>query len=297
MISKAQKARQTEHELTSLLDESQRPFLSLDGELAIQYVNQAACALLGRERQALLGARLPEVIGRADQHLQQRMAEAEQLAAVGQLAASVAHEIGAPMTAINVTVDQLLKRECANCAFASHDLKVVLSQSKRISDLSRRLVELAKPGQPVFGSVDVNEVAMEVFALVQRTLLRAHIEATLVPSSEKLLVRADAHQLQQVLLNLVLNAQKALGERGGTIEVETRRRESMVELIVRDDGPGIDEVDLPKIFLPFWSRSGGTGLGLSMARSIIHAHDGVIEVRSARGKGATFTVRLPVRAN
>ncbi|HEX6558761.1 MAG TPA: ATP-binding protein [Longimicrobiales bacterium] len=283
--------------LAELLDTCASPLLSLDDDLSIRYVNDAACTLLGRAREALVGARLPDLICKADKQMQQRMAEAEQLAAVGQLAASVAHEIGAPMTAINVSIEQLLKKECASCGFASRDLRVVLSQSKRISDLSRRLVDLAKPGQPVFETVDVNDVAREVFGLVQRTLQRAGIEATVVLADEPLEVSADAHQLQQVLLNLLLNAQKALAGAVGRIEVETRRHDSTVELIVRDSGPGIEREDLARIFRPFWSKSGGTGLGLSMARSILHAHGGSIEVRSTLGNGATFTVRLPVEAN
>jgi signal transduction histidine kinase len=284
-------------QLLELLEACTSPLLSLDDDLSIRYVNTAASALLGRPREALIGARLPEVIGKADKQMQQRMAEAEQLAAVGQLAASVAHEIGAPMTAINVSIDQLLKRECANCGFASRDLRVVLSQSKRISDLSRRLVDLARPGEPMFETVDVNDVAREVFGLVHRTLQRAGIDASLSLADEPLHVSADAHQLQQVLLNLLLNAQKALAGESGQVAVETRRHEGTVELIVRDDGPGIEREDLAKIFRPFWSKSGGTGLGLSMARSIIHAHGGSIEVKSTQGNGATFTVRLPVEAH
>jgi signal transduction histidine kinase len=95
------------------------------------------------------------------------------------------------------------------------------------------------------------------------------------------------------VINLLLNAQHALGGQG-SVEVTVRAAEPWVEIVVADDGPGITPEDLPKIFLPFFSRSGGTGLGLPLARQIVHAHGGTIDVRSPSGAGATFTVRLPV---
>jgi signal transduction histidine kinase len=107
-------------------------------------------------------------------------------------------------------------------------------------------------------------------------------------------LRADPHQLQQVLLNLMLNAGQALRECGGTVYVSTRSAGRWVELVVRDTGPGIQPQDLPRIFLPFFSRSGGTGLGLPLARQIVHAHGGTVEVESQPGAGSTFTVRIPV---
>ena len=223
----------------------------------------------------------------------QRMLQAEQLAAVGQLAASVAHEIGAPLTAITVAVEQLLRRRCGACAYGSRDLELILSQSRRIAQLSRRLVDLARPGDPVLERTDVQVVVREAYELVLATLQRAGITPRLLVPSVLPPVRADAHQLQQVVINLLLNAQHALGGQG-SVEVTVRAAEPWVEIVVADDGPGIAPEDLPKIFLPFFSRSGGTGLGLPLARQIVHAHGGTIDVRSPSGAGATFTVRLPV---
>ena len=224
----------------------------------------------------------------------QRMLQAEQLAAVGQLAASVAHEVGAPLTAITVAVEQLLKRECGACPAGSHDLEIVLSQTRRIAELSRRLVDLARPGDPVLRPVDLNAVIREGFELVEKQLHRSAIQTALALDPELPIVRADAHQLQQVLLNLLLNAERALQAGGGMVRVTTHARGAWAELLVCDTGPGIAADDLPMIFLPFYSRSGGTGLGLPLARQIVHAHGGTIEVESLAGAGARFTVRIPV---
>lgn len=317
-------------EYSALLDGVRDAVLLTDGDLVIHYVNAVAERVLGVTRRAALGRPLAEFLPVArnadggppaagawrfealdggwavygegggagpEERWMQRMLQAEQLAAVGQLAASVAHEVGAPLTAITVAVEQLLKRQCRECTFGSHDLEMVLSQTRRIAQLSRQLVDLARPGDPVRRPIDLNAVVTEGFELVERQLRRGNIEATLALDPAVPIVKADAHQLQQVLINLMLNAEKAMGEVGGQLEVATSREGRWVDLVVSDSGPGIAAEDLPRIFLPFFSRSGGTGLGLPLARQIVHAHGGTMEVGSTPGMGATFTVRLPVDAN
>lgn len=223
-----------------------------------------------------------------------RMVEAEQLAAVGQLASSVAHEIGAPLTAISVAVEYLLKHECGGCSFASRDLEVILGQTRRIATLSKRLVDLARPGEPLFRELSLNAVVAEAYELMQRQLRRVGIEAALSLDVAVGSVRGDRDQIQQVVLNLVLNAQRALESRGtGRVDVRTEQRRREAVVVVQDDGPGIAREDVGRIFLPFFSRSGGTGLGLPLARQIVHAHGGTIQVESVAGRGATFRVHLP----
>ncbi|HUF50653.1 MAG TPA: ATP-binding protein [Longimicrobiales bacterium] len=312
-------------EVAGLLDRLREPLLIADAEFSIVYVNPAAEQALGSTRAALLGSQLATVVPEwridrsepgpgwrverlagwyaafgdvsSDARWMQRMLQAEQLAAVGQLAASVAHEVGAPLTAITVAVEQLLKRECGACLHGSHDLQLVLSQSRRIAELSRRLVDLARPGDPVRRPIDFNAHIAEAFELVEKQLRRDDIDAVLDLDTHVPVVRADPHQLQQVLLNLLLNAAHALRDEGGRVDVSTRATGHWVELVVADTGPGITDEDLPRIFLPFFSRSGGTGLGLPLARQIVHAHGGTIEVSSPPGAGARFTVRIPVAAH
>lgn len=311
-----------------LLDRMTEPVAVTDTAFRVRYVNAAAARCLERSRAEVVGRPLSDFLpGRydsgppdagsgwrferlaqgwaafgplrtaasvVDEEWVQRMVDAEQLAAVGQLAASVAHEIGAPLTAISVAVEYLLKRECGTCQFAGRDLEVILTQTRRIAQLSRRLVDLARPGEPELRPIDLNRVIAEGFELLEKQLARSGIKTALLLEPALPLLHGDADQLQQVLLNLVLNAQRAMAQGGGRLEVSTRLRRPNVELVVADTGPGIAAADVPKIFLPFFSRSGGTGLGLPLARQIVHKHGGSIEVESVPGAGAVFKVRLPV---
>jgi signal transduction histidine kinase len=309
-------------EARKLFDLLREPVVVADENLAVVYANYAAEQALSTTEAAVLGQPLNRVLPgwrdepgepgsgwrleqlgthcavfgeiASDTRWMQRMLQAEQLAAVGQLAASVAHEVGAPLTAITVAVEQLLKHECGACVRGSHDLELVLSQTRRIATLARRLVDLARPGDPMRRPIDLNSEVTEAFELLEKQLKRDDITAVLMLDPAVPVLRADPHQLQQVLLNLMLNAGQALRERGGTVYVSTRSSGRWVELVVRDTGPGIQPEDLPRIFLPFFSRSGGTGLGLPLARQIIHAHGGTVEVESQTGAGSTFTVRIPV---
>jgi two-component system, NtrC family, sensor kinase len=236
----------------------------------------------------------PDLTPAAGEDVVRRMVEAEQLAAVGQLASSVAHEIGAPLTAISVAVEYLLKHDCGGCSFAARDLEVILGQTRRIATLSKRLVNLARPGDPDFRALPLNTVVADAFELVRRQLRSVGIEPVLSLDPRVGMVRGDRDQLQQVVLNLVLNAQRALHARGtGRVELRTERAGGQAVVTVADDGPGIAAEDIGRIFLPFYSRSGGTGLGLPLARQIVHAHGGTIHVESTAGRGATFRVHLP----
>jgi signal transduction histidine kinase len=312
-------------EVNALLDRFREPLLVANDDMLVIYANEAAQSALDEPRTTLAGRTLAEVVPgwcddsakpdagwrlerlgthwaafgdiESDGRWLQRMLQAEQLAAVGQLAASVAHEVGAPLTAITVVVEQLLKRECGDCRRGSHDLELVLSQTRRIATLARRLVDLAKPGDPVRRPIDFNAEVAEGFDLVEKQLQRDDIATQLDLDLAVPVVRADPHQLQQVLLNLMLNAGQAMRAEGGQVAVSTRAVGRWVELVVEDSGPGIAADDFPRIFLPFFSRSGGTGLGLPLARQIVHAHGGTIDVESQPGSGARFTVRLPVAAH
>jgi two-component system, NtrC family, sensor kinase len=310
------------------LDGVREAVVLTDGSFSVRYLNGAAERVLGLSRAEAEGRPLAELVpgryeggvpdagaewsfatvdggwavyGRRElepgggEDMLRRMVEAEQLAAVGQLASSVAHEIGAPLTAISVAVEFLLKHECGGCSFASRDLEVILGQTRRIATLSKRLVDLARPGEPNFRELSLNDVVREAFELVERQLRRSAIDATLTLDPAAGRVRGDRDQLQQVVINLLLNAQRAMAGRGtGAVELCTERRGREVAIVVRDNGPGIGAEDLGRIFLPFYSRSGGTGLGLPLARQIVHAHGGTIQVESAAGQGATFRVHLPV---
>ena len=171
---------------------------------------------------------------------------------------------------------------------------MLLSQTDRIAKLARRLVNLAKPAGLVFTPTLVNDVVEVATSLVQPQLGRNHIRLELELDPNLPTIHADEAQLQQVLINLFLNSQRAMAESGGRLHIATRAvAADLVEIVVADSGPGIAESDLPHIFTPFFSRSGGTGLGLALAAQIVKAHRGTIEAASQPGQGATFTIRLP----
>jgi len=225
--------------------------------------------------------------------IERQLLTAERLATAGQVAAGVAHEIGAPLTAISVAVDHMLQSRCNFCG-GGEEMQVLLSQTDRIAKLARRLVNLAKPAGLVFTPTSVNEVVEQATSLVQPQLSRSRIRLELDLTRDLRAIHADEAQLQQVLINLFLNSQRAMADSGGTLRVSTGAAGAdTVEIVVADNGPGIAEADLPHIFTPFFSRSGGTGLGLALAAQIVKAHRGTIDVASQVAKGATFTIRIP----
>ena len=240
------------------------------------------------------------------QEMERQIIESEKLATLGHLAASVAQEVGAPLTTIRLAVENA-RRVCEACG-SSEQLQIVLEQVDRIGRLTRRLVELAKPGTPKLSSVDVGDVVEQTLELLEPSLRRSGITASVEVEPSLPATRADAGQLQQVLLNLLINAQRAMESGVGRrvqvtararrgLPVEGRPVRTVVEVTVGDDGPGIDPADLPFIFAPFFSRSGGSGLGLSLAQQIVQAHGGTIYALSTPGHGATFTLQLPVNSD
>ncbi len=227
--------------------------------------------------------------------LERQLLTAERLATAGQVAAGVAHEIGAPLTAISVAVDHMMKVRCGACVGAD-EMQVLLSQTDRIAKLARQLVNLAKPIGVRFAPVALNAVVEQAASLVQTQLNKNRIALDLVLAPDLPTVSADEAQLQQVIINLLFNAQRAMGDGGGRIGLSTRRAADAecVEIVVSDDGPGIAATDLAHLFTPFFSRTGGTGLGLALAAQTVKAHGGTIEAANNKGRGASFTVRLPI---
>lgn len=236
--------------------------------------------------------------------VERQMIESEKMVTLGQLAASVAQEIGAPLTSIGIVVENLRKLSVGD-EDAERQLETAAQQLKRIARLMHGLVELAKPGELHLSRVGVCEVIERVVELLEASLKRAGVRVQQRCEKPLPALSADAGQLQQVFLNVLMNAQRALESRGGglvTIIAEMARgmpivgrpMRDVVKIEIRDDGPGIDPADLHYIFAPFFSRSGGSGLGLALAKQIVHAHGGTIEARSTPGNGAQFTILLPV---
>jgi signal transduction histidine kinase len=216
---------------------------------------------------------------------QQELLRAEQLAAVGRLAAGMAHELRNPLTSIMMMVQTATPDEPA-------DFDVIEDEVRRMERTIQACLDFAKPPEPHRGPLDVRDVVRDACRLVEGRLRRQQIELVLEQADEPLVVLADANQLHQVFLNLLLNAIESVGTRGriGTI---SRAEGSEVVIAIWDQGPGIPTDILPAMFEPFVSsKATGTGLGLSISKRIIEGHGGRIEGRNRPEGGAEIMVRL-----
>ena len=227
--------------------------------------------------------------------VEQQLFESEKLAAVGRLAASIAHEVNNPLEAIKNAL--YLMQTGSDFDQNSRFLEIARKETDRVSHIIRQMLGFARrPGEVDW--VDVNELLEETFVLVEKKMRQQRIKITthLDPGLPRIRARAD--QLRQVFLNLILNAQQAIsGE--GEIRISTSRYEQALQpsIIVQlsDSGVGIAEDDLARIFDPFFSTGKkGTGLGLWVTQDIVRQHGGRIEVSSDIGRGTVFSIILQV---
>jgi signal transduction histidine kinase len=246
-----------------------------------------------REPEGVWGVHLP--IKGLDPDWLRGIAEAEQMAAVGQLAAAVAQEIGGPNTSIQVTADHLLEGPLGKAPEAQTALRQILTQTARITRLTRQLIALADPGRTRLTTVDVNEIADSACELMTSSFSVRRIELETDFRAGPVRAVADRNHLLQALVNLLLNARTAVQAwtGGRKVRVRTEANAERVYLHVEDSGPGIPPEDASRIFLPFVSTTGGTGMGLFLTRQILVEQRGGIRVlpRNEMG-GATFTVYL-----
>ena len=228
---------------------------------------------------------------------QEQLIRAEKLTSLGQLAASIAHEINNPLAGVLVYT-QLLSKKVAGDAFKKEEALSYLSKMEteisRCSRIIRNLLDFARQTEPMLRLVDVNQVIEQVLAMVghQAQLQNVEVAKEVSPSLPK--VMADFDQLQQIFTNLALNAIQAMPE-GGRLTVRSSAVDSEVRVDVQDTGCGISKENMGKLFTPFFTtkvKGKGVGLGLAVAHGIIERHKGRIKVQSEVGKGTTFSVYL-----
>ncbi|MBT8397086.1 MAG: hypothetical protein HKO65_17390 [Gemmatimonadetes bacterium] len=225
------------------------------------------------------------------------MVEAEQMAAVGQLAATVAQEIGGPNTSIQVAVDHLLDGCGSEREHEKKTLQQVLDQTERITRLTRQLIALADPGRSQLGPVDLHDIAQAACELLETSFLERGIQCSSELGEGPVLAIADRNHLLQALVNLLLNARTALQDWSGDRKVRLRSEVNTdrVYLHVEDSGPGIPQEDLSRILLPFVSTTGGTGMGLFLTRQLLVEQRGGLKVSSPNEMGgATLSVYLEI---
>lgn len=218
----------------------------------------------------------------------------DRLAAVGRVAAGIAHEIRNPLAAMRGAI-QVLQSDLKNNPSEAQLMEIVLRESDRLNKIITDFLTYARPRLGEFHAVDVREVLQETFTLMRHSpeLHKDHVLEDVVPETP-LLISADAAQFKQVFWNLARNALQSMPE-GGRLRVEMRRRKNgRVQIAFVDNGCGMTPQQVERLFEPFSSsRSGGTGLGLSIVYQIIRDHSGTINVRSIEGQGTTINIELP----
>jgi two-component system NtrC family sensor kinase len=223
--------------------------------------------------------------------------ESERLAHIGQLAAGVAHEINNPLQGI-VTYSHLLLERATTEDGCRESLQKIVKQANRCRDIIRGLLDFSRQRKPEKRLSKVNRVLEECVSLVDNQALFHNIRIVRRLNQNLPQVLVDPSQIQQVFMNMIINAAEAMNG-AGQLTLTTRYvpADSAVEVEFADTGHGISEEDLDRIFGPFFTTKEvghGTGLGLAISYGIVQEHKGTITVESQVGQGATFTIRLPV---
>ncbi|MBN2474421.1 MAG: cache domain-containing protein [Pirellulales bacterium] len=225
----------------------------------------------------------------------QQIGQSEKLASIGRLAAGVAHEINNPLTGV-LTFAHLLREKENLDQQDKQDVDLIIHETTRASEIVRGLLDFARERPAVKEAINVNDIIRRTIRLLGNQ--KAFQQIIIVEDIDEELpeVDGDVNQLQQVLLNLALNACEAMPG-GGTLLISTSSDDDKVLVTVTDTGCGIQSKHLDRVFEPFFSTKPvgkGTGLGLSVSYGIIQQHGGSLEVESEEGKGATFTIVLPL---
>jgi len=227
--------------------------------------------------------------------LETQLRHADRLATIGQLAAGVAHELNEPLGNV-LGFAQLASKSPALPQAAADDIKKVVTAALHAREIVSKLMLFARQKMPAHGQVKLNELVQNGLYLLESRCAKAGIRVVrrLDPGVPD--IAADAGQIQQVLVNLVVNAIQAMPE-GGALTITTEHNGDAVALIVEDTGIGMSADVLNKVFMPFFTTKAvgeGTGLGLSVVHGIVTAHGGSIEAESRPGQGARFRVLLPI---
>jgi signal transduction histidine kinase len=238
----------------------------------------------------------------AQQAAESRLIQTTKLAAVGEMAAGVAHELNNPLTTV-VGFSELVLESLPPGSPQSADLEIVLKEARRARDVVRRLLDFSRQSETIRVKADLNEIVVDVLSLMQHLFQINGIEIRTEFEINLPWVMIDRNQMKQVFLNLLHNALNAMPG-GGNLEINSfriiRYRIHYVAVSIKDSGIGIPPENLSRIFEPFFTTragQGGTGLGLSVTYGIVSEHGGTIEAESTPGSGSIFTVFIPIEDN
>jgi signal transduction histidine kinase len=230
---------------------------------------------------------------------QKQLIQSEKLNAIGQIAASIAHEINNPLAGVLV-YSKLMAKKLANDSLNKEDtldnLTKIESAVSHCSKIVRGLLDFARQSEPMLAPVEVGKIIDQAVALVYHQAEMNNVKIVRNDTEHLSLVKGDVGQLQQVFLNLIINAIQSIHD-GGTITITTKSSEdNRVEVSIQDTGYGITPENMERLFTPFFTTKEpgkGVGLGLAISKGIVERHGGSIEVQSSTGAGSTFTVYLP----
>jgi signal transduction histidine kinase len=232
---------------------------------------------------------------------EQKLRHVERLSLIGTVASEIAHEIGTPLNIISGRVELLAQKSKTDDRMQK-DLDIINQQIERITRIIRELLNLSRPRDQIVVPVDLQDLLGALLEFLRISLEKAHIQTQLSVDPNARVLLAQKDHLQQVFLNLIVNAIQAMPD-AGSLSIKTRRiledGSHYICIEIQDTGKGIPEENLEKIFDPFFStksESEGTGLGLAIAREIVLKHGGYISVESELSRGSTFRVLLPATA-
>jgi PAS domain S-box-containing protein len=308
--------------ITSLLGEDLVERAQLDAEGEIRNVEREVTSKTGEKRHVLVHIKRVSIGGstrlyscrditdrrRAEEEVRAarlHLAHVSRLALVGQLVASIAHEIDQPLTSIETNASAglygLQQRRMAESAELRDILNDIRDQSRRAADVIQRVRALAGRRPLQRQAMDVNELATDIIRMMESEASRRGVSFRTQLGPSVPAIAADRVSLQQVLLNLLFNAMDAMDQSGADerhVVVRTGVRDADVEIAVSDNGHGIPSDLRGKVFDAFFTtKKDGLGLGLAIARSIVEAHDGRLWAEEHTGRGATFCLTLPVSAS
>ncbi len=267
--------------------------------------NITVAPLLNRDFQAV--GRIVIVDDITDRiNMETQLTQSEKLSSIGLLAAGVAHEVNTPLAVIS-SYAQMLGKQLRSSDEATHArlqpvLEKIIQQTFRASEIANGLLNFSRMGSVDFGRVDINAIVRDTVLLLEHQMRSAGVAVVADLADHLPSVAGNRGKLQQVLVNLVLNAKDALMEKGsGSVRIFTARTSKGVEIRIEDDGVGMSQETLRKIYDPFFTTKSnptagqrkGTGLGLAVTYGIVQEHAGTIEVTSVIGEGTTFRLELP----
>jgi signal transduction histidine kinase len=225
--------------------------------------------------------------------LEEELRDRERLSSLGMLAAEVAHEVRNPLAVVRMLWHSAVRGLAASVDQA-RDLQLIEAKLGQMNHILDRILNLARSADPEMRPLDAGELVEEVVLLTRTKLATARIRPDLkIPRRGTAIIRGDRSLLEQALLNLVLNAVEAMPA-GGLLRLEVRKTGQEIILATQDQGPGMKQEVLERLFEPFLTRKpGGTGLGMAMVRRTVEVHGGKVRVQSRSGKGTRVEICLP----